>query len=128
MLDSQNSYTDALGRAAELWGIEPQFWDIWGRLHVTSVDTKKAILRAMGVAVDTVGQIEQAISTRIGQEQARAVPPCVVLSETIRPRQFPAKILQNASVEVRHEDGTLDRYDVAPGPFLRLPETLPLGY
>ncbi len=127
-MNADNRYNDALGRAAELWGIEPQFWDIWGRLHVTSAETKQAILRAMGVAVDTVAQLEQAISSRREREQTRAIPPCVVLSETLRPRQFPARIAEDASVEILHEDGTLDRYPVGAGAFLPLPEALPLGY
>ena len=44
-------YEQALDLAAGLWGIEPQFFDIWGNDHVTSVETKQAILRAVGVAV-----------------------------------------------------------------------------
>ncbi len=127
-MNADNRYNDALGRAAELWGIEPQFWDIWGRLHVTSAETKQAILRAMGVAVDGAEQLEQAISHRRERAQTRVVPPCVVLSETLRPRQFPARIAEAASVEIRHEDGTVDQYPAPAGAFLPLPETLALGY
>ena len=62
------TYAQALDVAAGLWGIEPQFFDIWGNLHVTSAETKQAILRAMGVAVDTQDQIEQAIESRRRRE------------------------------------------------------------
>jgi len=51
------NYQEALDRAAALWGIELQFYDIWGNLHVTSTQTKQSILRAMGVGVDSQEQI-----------------------------------------------------------------------
>src|SRR5437868_12905126 len=83
------SLDSALDRAALLWGIEPQFWDIWGNLHVTQPETKQAILRAMGVPVETEERIEQAIAARQQREWKRLVPPCLVISENQRPRQFP---------------------------------------
>src|SRR6185436_11410060 len=67
-LDSTRTYEDALDVAADLWGIEPRFHDIWGNLHVTSAETKQAILRAVGVGVDTRDQIEQAIDARRRRE------------------------------------------------------------
>ena len=121
-LEPSRSYEQALDRAASLWGIEPEFFDIWGKLHVTSSETKQSILRAMGVGVDTRDQLEQAIDSRLRREWTRSVPPCLVLSETIRPRQFPvqAATAEAASVTIRHEDGTLDQYQVQ---LVDLPET-----
>jgi 4-alpha-glucanotransferase len=149
-LDRSRSYEKALDRAAALWGIEPQFHDIWGNLHVTSVETKQAILRAMGVRVDTQDDLEQAIHWRLKHEWTRSVPPCLVLSDTQRPRQFPVQAAideasASAHVEIRHEDGSLEQhqFQLADLPeagsaefdgvryarrFLPLPEALPLGY
>jgi 4-alpha-glucanotransferase len=121
----------ALDRAALLWGIEPQFWDIWGNLHVTSAETKRAILRAMGVPVDTEEQIEQAIQARQLRERTRLVPPCLVISEKQRPRQFPVHNGESSevNVEIRHEDGAVDSYSgIGFSQFAPLPESLPLGY
>jgi 4-alpha-glucanotransferase len=149
-LSRSQTYAQALDLAAELWGIEPEFFDIWGNLHVTPVETKQAILRAMGVGVDTREQIEQAIDSRRRREWTRAVAPCLVLSEAEWPRQFPvqaptADLASPADVRILHEDGSLDRYQALlsdlPGAelaefdgvryarkFVRLPEALPLGY
>jgi 4-alpha-glucanotransferase len=125
------SLDSALDRAAELWGIEPHFWDIWGTLHVTSPETKRAILRAMGVPVDTEDRLEQAIQSRLHREQTRLVPPCLVLSENQRPRQFPlrADASSQVNIEIRHEDGSIERYGgTGFSLFAPLPESLPLGY
>jgi 4-alpha-glucanotransferase len=149
-LSRSRSYEQALDLAAGLWGIEPQFFDIWGKLHVTSVETKKAILRAMGVGVDTQEQIEQAIDSRRRREWTRSAPPCLVLSATGRPRQFPvqapmAEADSPADVRILHEDGSLDHYQALLSDlpeavfaefdgvryarkFVPLPEALPLGY
>jgi hypothetical protein len=40
---------EALARAAELWGIEPDYWDIWGNRRFTSPETQKAILEALTI-------------------------------------------------------------------------------
>lgn len=121
----------ALDRAASLFGIEPEFWDIWGNLHVTSAETKQAILRAMGVPVDTPDQIERAIEARQQREHSRLVPHCLVLSENQRPRQFPIHTGRSSqlNVEIRFEDGSVERYSgIGFSQFAPLPETLPIGY
>jgi 4-alpha-glucanotransferase len=147
---SSRTYREALDEAAELWGIEPQFFDIWGHLHVTSAATKQAILRAMGVGVDTQDQIEAAIDGRRRREWTSAAPPCLVLSETERPRRFPVHSPEEegglpVEVSILREDGSTDRYRVSQADLERagsaefdgvvysrkyvpLPAELPLGY
>src|SRR5262249_50549542 len=100
--------------------------------------------------VDTREQIDQAIDSRSRREWTRSAPPCLVLSETERPRQFPvqgpiAEADSVADVWILHEDGSLDQYQVPLGDlpeaelaefdgiryarrFVPLPEALPLGY
>jgi 4-alpha-glucanotransferase len=132
--DDDRQYAETLARAAGLWGIEPQFWDIWGQLHHTSAATSQAILRALGVPTDSAGSLEQAIAERRRREQSRLIPPTLVISEKARPRQVPLNVDATAStspmdVEIHHEDGAVDRFQV-PGTSSSLPisETLPLGY
>ena len=84
-----SKYTAALQQAAALWGIEPEYWDIWGRRHVTSAETIRAILGAMGVPAGGTAELEQAIKARVGRELGRLVPPCLVISENARPRELP---------------------------------------
>lgn len=42
--------TNPIDRLAELTGIQPLYQDIWGQSHVASVETKQALLTAMGIA------------------------------------------------------------------------------
>lgn len=130
-MEDDRQYAEALDQAAALWGIEPQFWDIWGNLHHTSAGTKQAILQAMGVATDTAAHLREAIGERRRREQSRLVPPCAVLSENARPRQIAINNAAGAmlEVEIAHEDGTLDRYTCPTATAsLPIPENLPLGY
>ena len=59
-----NSYEELLDRAARLWGIAPEFWDIWGRQHVTTAATRQAILRAMGVETADSDALARSIAGR----------------------------------------------------------------
>ena len=47
------SFEQLLDRAASLCGIEPGFWDIWGRYHITTAAAKQAMLRALGCLLYT---------------------------------------------------------------------------
>ena len=52
--------TDALRRLAEAHGIVGEYDDIWGRRHVISDATRRALLAAMGVAAEHEDAIEAA--------------------------------------------------------------------
>ena len=50
-----------LARLAERVGIAPDYYDIAGTLHLTSDDTRRAILTAMGFTVDSTASLTQAL-------------------------------------------------------------------
>ncbi len=50
-----------LGKLAERAGIAADYYDIAGTLHLTSDDTRRAILAAMGFAVDSAASLTQAL-------------------------------------------------------------------
>ena len=75
----------ALDRAAALWGILPEYWDIFGRHHPTPPAVKQAILRSMGVPADTREGIDQAIEGRMWRCWSRPLPPTLVMGESDRP-------------------------------------------
>ncbi len=76
-MQSEN-YGQLLDFAAHLWGIEPEYWDIWGRKHFTSNETKQAVLKGMGVRTGTAQSLRESIEARRRKEWTRLVPPCVV--------------------------------------------------
>src|SRR5207248_8930050 len=114
--------------------IDPEYWDIWGRKHLTSTETKQAILRAMGVDTSTAESIAHAIAEREEQERSRLAPPCVVISENARPRVAPLHAPAGPTVRVRiqREDGGEQCYEATASDSstatLPLPLDLPLGY
>jgi 4-alpha-glucanotransferase len=50
-----------LAKLAERAGIAAEYYDIAGTLHLTSDDTRRAILTAMGFTVDSTGSLTQAL-------------------------------------------------------------------
>jgi 4-alpha-glucanotransferase len=145
-----STYDEAINRAAEAWGIQPDYWDIFGKQHVTSPETQRAILASLGIPAETKESIEQALEERARREWSRLVPPCLVVSESQRPRQFTVHLHEelaelNATVVLKLEDGRDANHPVALREFpavesaafnglrylrksLPLPEQIPLGY
>jgi len=56
------SREDALHRAATEWGVEREFWDIFGHHHVASAETEAKILASLGVDVSSTGRVDAARS------------------------------------------------------------------
>jgi len=123
-----NSYEELLDRAARLWGIDPEYWDIWGRHHVTSAGTKQAILRAMGVDTSDADSLARAIASRERNESSQLLPACVVIGESERPRVAPLRASAPVRVTIRREDGSVHSYEAPVADTLPLPDDLPLGY
>jgi 4-alpha-glucanotransferase len=148
-MQSEN-YGQLLDFAARLWGIEPEFWDIWGGKHFTSTETKQAILKGMGVHAESAQSLRESIEARRRKEWTRLVPPCLVVSRQEGalglPLHLPAELaLETAWVEIHEEGGAVRSLEVALRDFpesdsaefdgrgyvrkqIALPGGLPLGY
>jgi len=142
------SHEEALARAAELWGILPEYQDVLGERHPTSPETQRALLAALGVPADDREGLEQAIQRRLLEEWSRPTPPAVVALAGARqiPVNLPAEYRQGRlSLTIRREDGwkqqrrvsiaelaELGRAELCGRTYIRfaapLPEGLPLGY
>ena len=144
------TYDEALDRAAETWGIQPDYWDIWGRHHITQPETKRAILASLGIRADTKEELDQALEQRFRDEWSRVLPPCLVISENQRPRELavhlPAELGEmDARVALKLEDGAAQTHHAAlrelplagemefegrryVRKLVALPDRLPLGY
>ena len=73
-----------LDQAARLYGVEPEYWDIWGKKHQTSPALQKAILGSVGVDVATDASLDHALQQRLWDEWSRPLPPAVVLGQQQR--------------------------------------------
>jgi|Deesub1362B_J571_1020462.scaffolds.fasta_scaffold00171_28 4-alpha-glucanotransferase len=65
--------SEALHRLAELMGILPEYWDVWGRRHTTGPETKAAILRAMGVEAGHPQALQEALRERLRPRELEPV-------------------------------------------------------
>jgi 4-alpha-glucanotransferase len=79
--DYSASREEALHRAAVEWGIEREFWDIFGHQHIASADTEAKILAALGVDVSTKDSIDRARRSRFERLAASVVSDTSVIAE-----------------------------------------------
>ncbi|MGD0437500.1 MAG: 4-alpha-glucanotransferase [Bryobacteraceae bacterium] len=136
-----------LEQAAEIWGIETDFWDVWGNHHHASVKAQTAILKSLGVDASS---IPRAIEQRQFEAWASPLPPVIVLTANGTPHKVAvsmpeAKATWPAHLEIRLEQGKpldtsldLGRTPIAEAALRRnrrfvrkmlpLPDDLPLGY
>ncbi|HXG32517.1 MAG TPA: 4-alpha-glucanotransferase [Bryobacteraceae bacterium] len=107
---------EALARAAAFFGIEPEYWDVWGVRHAAGPDVVRAILTAMGVNCSSRETLDAAVEEALWQEWSQPLPPVVVLSETARelPLHVPPDALE-ARITIRWEEGGREHYPVALG-------------
>jgi len=143
------TFEQLLDRAASLYGIEPCFWDIWGRKHEITPEAKQALLRARGVAAGSAAELEQSLAARTRAEWERVVPPAVVVTvaaETELPLNVPADCPEPlAHVSIHREDGGETGFEIRLADLpesasaeiggrvwirrvAHLPVALPLGY
>ena len=68
-----------LDRLCAAHGIAPAFRDAWGAERAVPVETRLALLAAIGVKVATGAEIEQALERREAQGWRRPLPPVLVI-------------------------------------------------
>ncbi len=74
---------------SHLYGIELEYWDIWGKRHVVSDETKKVLLASMGISVEDDWDMEAAIAAREEEVWLRTVEPVLVVEEKEQPALIP---------------------------------------
>jgi len=137
-------YKTLLQQAAELWEMEPEYWDIWGNHHVPGPEVQRAILTALGVDCSSAECLRAAIAGREKEDWGRALPPTLVVArETPLPLRMRLAAVEPVTVELRCEDGTVITELVQPDDptaertvegrrvfecRVRLTASVPLGY
>lgn len=138
-----------LDRLADTLGITPHYFDVWGHRRVTSDDTKRALLGAMGIAAASDREAAESLRAVEVTAWRRPLPPVLVVDEGAAmsvPVTAPAG-LDGARLDwtLGFEDGGRthagivfgdlppgERRDIDGRPFVRrtltLPSGLPCGY
>jgi len=138
----------ALEQAAEDFGVEHQYWDIFGKQHQASEHVLKVILHSLSVDGNSPESLDRAMEERNWRDWSHPLPPTLVVSHS-NPSFSVTVPASSASVQasflVEYEDGTRADQQVSLGespaeaectlrgqPFVRkqvsLPPGLPFGY
>ena len=71
-----------LAQVAEDFGIEHQYWDIFGKQHEASEDVLKTILRSLGGDAGSDQSLEKAVQERQRRNSEQLIPPTLVVSQS----------------------------------------------
>lgn len=118
--DGANTQTaearSTLDRAAAQWGIEREFWDIWGNYHRTAPETEARVLKSLGVDAADEPRLERTLADREWSQWSRLLAPTIVVSPSPHldiPVQLPAALEQaTATIDMRLENGMAARFDI----------------
>jgi 4-alpha-glucanotransferase len=106
------TYEEALFRAADLSGIEREYWDIWGRHHTASAEGVAPVLRSIGFDSTSTESLDRAVENRLWEQWSTVVPPALVVSVNdpfVTLRTVGSQAPDSVAVEVRWEDGAMSR-------------------
>jgi 4-alpha-glucanotransferase len=99
-----------LDKVSAYCGIQAEFWDIFGHLHVASPETRRAIVASLGFRPD---HLEEDLSARESARWSRLVDPCVVAHEGRFTLHLPESFQnENHTVEIAFEDGETSTYSL----------------
>jgi 4-alpha-glucanotransferase len=122
---SKQSYEETIHELAASYGIQPEYRDTWGRVHQISLDTKRNILDAFGVDVDTEAAANAAHIASETRQCLRLAEPTIVATISLQPNdlvfQIPHLVNRvsgspetenlNVSLEVTHEQGGTECFE-----------------
>lgn len=108
---------ESLERLAELAGIEPRYYDYWGRRVETPDSTKRSLLAAMGYAAADDASIVATLEGLEREKRERLLPPVAVVQAGVMPEVIAG--LGDAAWAIELEDGSAFRGALTE---------LPLGY
>jgi 4-alpha-glucanotransferase len=136
-------------QAARAWGVETDYWDIWGKQHHASADLETTILGSLGVDVHSKAALRQAVESRSQRQWRSPLAPTIFLTAG-GPNEVPVSLPASqadsrATLGIHMEDGraveqeiilsdlpAADAVELDGRPLVskrvRLPPDLPLGY
>ena len=69
-------------QAARAWGIETDYWDIWGKQHHATPVLETAILQSLGVDTQSKASLHQAIDRRRQRQWRSPLAPASGLADS----------------------------------------------
>ncbi|HTW66167.1 MAG TPA: 4-alpha-glucanotransferase [Bryobacteraceae bacterium] len=113
---------DALSieNAARAWGVETDYWDIWGQQHPASTELEAAILSSLGVDATSAAALRKAITLHEHRTWLSPLEPAIFLTLGHFPQEIPVTLAGDqagapAVLHLRLEDGTASEIPAALG-------------
>lgn len=78
-----------INELSELCGVIPEYWDLFGKKHVTTLETKKALLNAMKIKTDSEEDLLYEINKRKWKQWKNIIEPVHVISVNEQPIKIP---------------------------------------
>jgi len=102
---------EVLERLAAAAGIAREWWDMAGGRHVVGIDTRRALLAAMGLRADTTGEARDRLAELADVRERRRLPAMVTAHEGSRASVAFAGVderrrSRTAALRLRQENGT----------------------
>jgi len=94
-------YDELINRLSEICGIIPEYWDIFGTRHITSIDTKKTILSALKIDVSSTDSLTAELSREQDKLWCSFIEPVKVLSVNSQPFTISAYVPVDEGEEFR---------------------------
>jgi len=79
------SFEELLNELSALCGIVPEYWDIFGGRHEAPLETKRSILKSMGIKTDTVEDLAREIKRRHLRPWNVFIEPTMVMLHAEQP-------------------------------------------
>lgn len=116
-------YTNLIADLSDLAGIIPEYYDIFGKKHVTSPESRVAILRAMGLNVASADDITREITKKKNRKWTGLVDPVTVISQFAQPHKLAIHLPVSPGAErglkinvtIEDEEGKKETLEFHPG-------------
>ena len=77
---SENLPNDLLDRLCEEFGVDREYWDIWGNRHQASPECKAAILSSLGLDTSNANRLRASAAVLAAHQWTRGLPPVLVFA------------------------------------------------
>ncbi|MEP7361925.1 MAG: 4-alpha-glucanotransferase [Acidobacteriota bacterium] len=78
---TEQDFGASLRAAAESFGIQPEYWDIFGNRHELTPELAQRLLQAIGLDASDEVSLRQGLAERTRQEWERMAPPVAVVEQ-----------------------------------------------
>lgn len=95
------TYESLVNQLSELCGIVNEYYDIFGNKHSVTTKTKKAILKAMGLNIESSESLKQEIDLRRWGPWRRFIEPVYVVSVQNQPLSIPVYLPVTEEAEAK---------------------------